>query len=185
MFHHGCNSDGCHNKDSSDIEFADLERLEADDRSFCNSTELKDGRSVSIGHASCVEDDCTYIRDNNTEKDGDDLQHSPAPDVEEYNDSECNDCKEPVGLGIGDCRRCKAKTDTDDDRAGNNRRQEAHNLLNTNELDHERKQEVEKTGNNDTATCIRKLLTHGHVSVLTGAQICNSSESTKECEGGT
>ena len=86
----------------------------------------------------------------------------------------------PVGGCIGDRGRCKAQSDTDDDRSGYNRRQETHNASYTDNFDDQGQKQVEQSGNQYTAACVRKFFTVAHVCKDARVQICDCLETTQK-----
>ena len=97
---------------------------------------------------------CKYIRNHNAKKNRNNLEHSLTPDVKHNNDSKCNDCDQPIGRSIVDCRWCKAQSDTDNNRSGYNRRKETHHAFHANQLNDECKYQIQQSCNEDTATRI-------------------------------
>ena len=99
------------------------------------------------------------------------------------------DCQEQSGQGASWWTRCRwlkdarAKSDADDDRAGYNRRQIAHNALYAYQFDNQCQNQIQKTGYHDTAAGVRKFLAHGHISKDAGIQICHGGKSAEESEG--
>ena len=58
-----------------------------------------------------------------------------------------------------------------------------HHALHADQLNDQRKNQIQQTGNNDTATGIGQLLTHCHIRENACIQIGNCLESAEEREG--
>ena len=95
---------------------------------------------------SGVNDDCQKVRADNAEEDGDDLCHALAPDVEADDDDYCRNCNKPVDGAVVNCRAGEDKTDGDDDGTGNNRREEAHDLVDAEGLEQCRQDNIHQSG---------------------------------------
>ena len=101
-------------------------------------------------------------------------------DIEDDNCSQSDESQKPVGACIADSRRCKAQSDTDDDRAGHNRRKESHNPLYADQLDDQCKNKIQETCNYYTACGIRKLLSVAHACESARIKLGYSSKSSEE-----
>ena len=84
------------------------------------------------------------IRSDNAEQDWHNLDDALAPDRRADDDSNGCNGKQPVLLAVADCRAGERKTDSDDHRTGNYRREEAHHLLRAEHLQQERHHEIEQ-----------------------------------------
>ena len=102
-------------------------------------------RFGDVGDEICadvrVEDDGQQIRADDAEEDRDDLDHALAPDVGGDDDEDGGDGDPPAAGAVIDGGGGEVQADGDDDGAGDDGREEAHDLL--------RAEDLEQTGQND------------------------------------
>ena len=182
VLHHGSNGDRCHCKDCSNVKFAEEEFRNTYDRRTCYSCKAEDSTSICVCHTQGIHDQGNHIRNNNTHQNRNNTEHSNAPDVEENNSSKCDQSKDPVLGCVADCRRCKAKTNTDNNRTSYNRRQITHDALYANYLNDHCKYQIQKSCYKHTTACIWKLLSIRHVGKNSGVKLCNGGKSAKKCK---
>ena len=81
-----------------------------------------------------------------------------------------------IRLRILDGSTGQVQTDQNDHGAGDNRREETHNLPCADDLEQQRNQNIHDTGNNNTAHGIRQFFSTGHIGKLTNIQFRYSLE---------
>ena len=77
-----------------------------------------------------------------------------SPDIENNDERQCHNCKEPVCGCIADRRRCKAQSDTDNDRAGYHRWKKTHHTFYANAPDDQCKDQIQQSCHDNSATRI-------------------------------
>ena len=113
-----------------------------------------------------VSDDRDDVGTDNAEEDRDDLDHALAPDVGGDDDSDSNNGDPPVASAVIDGGGGQGQADGDDDGAGDDGREEAHDLLGAKNLKQIRKDDVHKTCARDAEAGIGQHLEVGLVLLL-------------------
>ena len=85
------------------------------------------------------------VRTDHAQQNRDNLEHALAPDVERHHDDHRQNRDEPVIGAVVDGGVRQNHADADDDRAGDNRREEAHDLLRAEDLEQTRDNDVNQT----------------------------------------
>ena len=113
-----------------------------------------------------VKDDGQHIRADDAEEDRDDLDHALAPDVGGDDDEDGRDGDPPVAGAVIDGGGGQVQADGDDDGAGDDGREEAHDLLGAERLEQSREDDIHKTRARDAETGIGQHLEVGLVLLL-------------------
>ena len=174
MLHHGGDSDGSHDEDGGDIKLGDDELLET--------------HNVGLAHGGEVHltgDQSHHIADHHTQQDGDDLDHALAPDVGHDDDRDGHQCQPPVGGGVADGGAGQVQADQDDDRAGDDGREEAHDLLGAHQLEQQGQHQIQQARDHHAAQRVGQLFLTGHAGELADVQRGDCLEAAQEGEGGT
>ena len=185
MLHHGCNRDGSHDEDRSEIEFSKNEGGQTDKTGIGNGLKIEDRAAVDIGHAERIHDDSGNVGDHDAQKDGDDLEHAFAPDVKDDDNCKCDQSKRPAGGGIGDRGGSQSQADADNDGACDDGRQELHDLFDADCTDDQGQHQIQKACDDNTAASIGKLFAVRHISENTAVKLCYSSKSSEKSKGGS
>ena len=101
------------------------------------------------------------VRGHHAQEDGDDLNHALAEDVGHHDHQDGNQGDPPVALAVVDGRGAQGEADADDDGAGDNGREEAHDLLDAEDLEERRQDHVEKTRQRHAEAGVRQKLQVG------------------------
>lgn len=104
----------------------------------------------------CVYTNSNYIRNDNTYKNGNDFEHSFAPDIADNDNGESNNCKEPVLFTVINGRACKAETYCDNNGACYYRREEAHYFFYREYSEKCGEHKINKTCAHNAQICIRQ-----------------------------
>ena len=118
---------------------------------------------------------------DNAEQDRDDLDHALAPDIADHNDDDRDQSYPPAGLHVVECGRREVKSDGDDDRAGDYRREVLHDLAGSIRFKERGQNKIEKTCARYAEAGVRQQFAGGSVSVKRR----DRRVSAKECEGRT
>ena len=173
VLHHGGDGDGRHDQDRGHIELGQDELLQT--------------HEVGAGHLGEVHltgDQRYDVRAHHAQQDGDDLDHALAPDVGHDDDGDGHQCQPPAGGGVGHGGAGQVQTDEDDDGAGDDGREEPHDLLGTHQLEQQRQHQIQQTRDHHAAQRVGQLLLAGHGGELAGVQISHRLEAAQEREGG-
>ena len=110
-----------------------------------------------------INDECEDVRAEHAEQDRDDLSHALAPHVEADDDQDRDDGDEPVGTAVGDGGRGECQADGDDDRAGDDRREVAHDFLDAEDLEQCRQDDVHQArdGDAEAGVCQQVVVVNG------------------------
>ena len=110
-----------------------------------------------------INDECEDVRAEHAEQDRDDLGHALAPHVEADDDQDRDDGDEPVGTAVGDGGRGQRQADGDDDRAGDDRREVAHDFLDAEDLEQCRQDDVHQArdGDAEAGVCQQVVVVNG------------------------
>lgn len=146
-----------------------------------NPRHLIEFGEVDLTHC-CSQD----IRSDNAEQDWHNLDDALAPDRCSDDDNDGRNGKQPVLLTVADSRSGERKTDSDNHRTGNHRREEAHHLLRAEHLQQERHHEIEqrRRSHTDAGIVERHLVcqTLRHAQLLYRGIAAKESEArTEEC----
>ena len=184
VLHHGGDGDGGHDQNGGHVELAHLEGRQTHPAGLGHGGEVQNGGTVRIGDAHSIQDERKHIGDQHAHQDGDDLEHSLAPDVEDDDDGQRHNGDEPVGGGIGNGGTGQGQADADDDGAGDHRGQKAHDPLDAHDLDDQCQHQIQKTGDDHAAAGIGDLVIGAHGGIGAAVQVGNGGEAAQKCEGG-
>ena len=150
MFHHGSQSNWHDGDNSTEAEFWQAQR--------CHSKNLR-GRNcfkVYLAHK-----DGNDIGNYNTNQNWNNFDHALAPDIADDDDSQRDKGKQPVFTCVCDSGRSQNQTDRDNDWAGYNWREEAHDTADAKDRNQSGHHHINKSGNQDTAAGIWEHLCIG------------------------
>ena len=105
-----------------------------------------------------VDDHGDNVGGEHADEDGDDLYHALAPHVARDDHDHRDDRDEPVGFAVIDSGGGEDQADGNDDRAGDDRGKEAHDLLHADALDYRRKDNIHKAGDCDAEAGVGQQL---------------------------
>ena len=173
MLHHGGDGDGCHHQDGGDIELGDDDFLPAQEAGF-----------IHRGEVHLTGDEGHDVGAHHTQQDGDDLDHALAPDVGYDDDGDGHQSQGPVGAGVGHGAAGEVQADEDDDGAGDDGGEEAHDLLGAHQLEQQGQHQVQGAGHHHAAQGVGQFFCAAHTGELTGVQLGYRLETAQEGEGG-
>ena len=155
VLHDGCQGNGSDGDYGGD-QHAHIQRIIEDgQRSFLpDNGQTEPLCSVDGGGNVCpgsgIDNHGSQIRGNHTQQNGNNLDHALAPDVADYHDEDGNQSNQPVAGAVIDSALCQRKTDADDDWAGDDGREVAHDLLDTEDLEEQCQNQIQQAGNGNT-----------------------------------
>ena len=173
MLHHGGDGDGGHDQDRGQVKLGDDKLLQAH----------KVGLAY-LGEIHLTGDEGHNVAAHHTQQDGDDLHHALAPDVGHDDDGDGHQSQPPAGRGVGDGGAGEVQTDEDDNGAGDDGGEEAHDLLGAHQLEQQGQHQVQPAGDNDAAQGVGELFFTGHGGELARIQLGYRLEAAQEGEGG-
>ena len=98
-------------------------------------------------YAKAVTDDTGHcIGAENTNENGNDLGHALTEHIHHDHNTQSNQRQPPVIFAVGNSGGCQAQTDSHNDGAGYNRREETHHLIDTDNLDDGSQHQIQQTG---------------------------------------
>ena len=148
MLHDGCQGDGSDGDDGGD-QHAHIQVLAKDGQcGFLPNNGQADPFGLGnlcdhIGPGSGINDHSNQVGSHNTDQNGDDLDHAFAPDVADDHNSDGYQGNQPVVGAAGDGGAGQSQADGDDDGAGDNGREELHDLLGAENLEQQGQDQVE------------------------------------------
>ena len=172
MLHHGSHSHRRDGQDGGDIKLRQRERGQPDH-----------GLPADAAQVHHTANQRHNIGDHNAQQDGNDLDHSLAPDVGHDDDSNGKQRKRPAALGIVHCRAGQIQTDEDDHRTGNDGREKPHDLFCTHCFKQQRQQDIQTARHHDAAHGIGQLFGADHIGKLADIQFRNSLEASQKGKG--
>ena len=183
MLHHGGDGDRCHDENGCKVKFRQLKRRHADGSRRSDRCKIQDGGTVRVCDADGVHQQRGSIGNDDSHQNGDDLEHSLSPDIEDDDDSQCNKGQQPVGLGVVDGRAGQRKAYADDNGSCNHRRKKTHDLLYAGSPYDRRQHQVQKSGDHDTAAGVGNLLIGSHTRIDTAVQTGHCGKASQKGEG--
>ncbi len=105
-----------------------------------------------------VNDHGENIGGDDAEKDGDDLDHAPAPHVADDDDNDGDDGDQKIRVAVVNGRGGERKADGDDDGPGHDGREKAHDLLEADALDDGGEDHIHEAGDRDGKAGVRQKL---------------------------
>ena len=144
----------------------------------------------NVGTGGGIHDHGEQVGAENAQQNGNDLHHALAPDVADHDDQDRDQRDPPVAAAVIDGGTGQRQADADDDGAGDDGREEAHDFLRAEELEEERQNQIYKTrhGNAEAGVGQRNVLSgSGDQTVSTqkregGAQECGNLPSGDQVE---
>ena len=115
----------------------------------------------------CAGDQCHSVGDQHTNENGQDLDHTLAPNVAHDDSAQRHKGQQPVGLAVGDGRGSQDQTDRDDDGAGDHRGEEPHDAADAEGGDQQAGHQVHQAGEGNVGAGVGQHLgvDHGQVAV--------------------
>ena len=159
MLHHGGQRDG---NDGQAGRQAELGHLAA---------HYREGNGFGFLHAGEIHsahEQGHNVGADDTQQNGQDLDHALAPDVAGHHNGQSHQSQHPVGLAVLDGRGSQDQADGDDDGTGNHRREKAHDLLNAEHADENAHHHIHQTRDHDAAAGIGQHLGVGQGSFTGG-----------------
>ena len=130
-----------------------------------------------------MEDQRHDVAAHHAQQNGDNLDHALAPDVRDDDDHDGDERQRPVRGRVRHSRTGEIQADEDDDRAGDDRGEEAHDLLRADELEQQRQHQIQKTRDHDAAHRVGELFLAGHRRELARVEVGHGLEAAEEGEG--
>ena len=188
VLHHGGDGDGGHDQNGGDVKLGDDELLQTHEVGTLDGGEvdqgLHDAVSVRQLRAAGGGDECHDVRAHHAQQNGNDLDHALTPDVGDDDDGDSHQSQPPAGGGVGHGGAGQVQADEDDDGAGNDGREEPHDLLGAHQLEQQRQHQIQQTRDHHAAQCVGQLLLAGHGGELAAVQIGYRLEAAQKGEGG-
>ena len=184
MLHHGCQRDG-HDGDNRRHQQATVEILAEDGE---HGLVPGDGQAHPVGlphqlnklgPGVGIHNHGEDIGGHHAQEDGDDFNHALAEDVGHNHNHNGHQCNPPVIGAVIYSGVCQSQADADDDGAGDDGREIAHDLLCAEGLEQGCQHQVDKTGTGHAEACIGQ----GVEPVLAG-QAANGRIAADKGEGG-
>ena len=172
MLHHGCQSNGSDGHNGGQQQTA-VEILTENGEGGVlpddgQAEPLGLGhRSHNIGPGAGIHNQGKHIGYHHAQQNGNDLHHALAPDVAGNHNQDRNDGNQPVGAAVVDGGAGQRQADADDDRTGDDGREETHDFPGAENLKQGSQYQVDKTGHSDAEAGIgqkrigRTVLQHG------------------------
>ena len=178
MLHHCCKRDWHDRDNCADClplirDIAEHHTLFGDGQT--DPVRLNDG--LEINSADTNGND---IGNNNAHQNRNDLEHAPAPDIADDDNGKRHDGKKPVLLAVIHRGTGKAKTDGNNNRAGYNGREKAHNFFYRENGKERSKNKINKASKHNAEICIRQ---HFRVWGAVRQQRRNSGIAAEESKG--
>ena len=148
VLHHGGQGQG-HDGDGGGDQQGGVQVVpaeQAEDRAAPTEGQTHPGGFLDGGEVHVAGDGGDGIGGHNTQEDGDDLNHALAEDVGGDHHQNGHQSNPPVGLAVVDGGGAEGQADADDDGAGNDGREEAHDLLDAEDLEQGGQDDVHETG---------------------------------------
>jgi len=172
VLHHRGDGDGRHDEDGGEVKLRERELLKSDEAGGADRLE---------GHVARERRD--HAAADDAEQDRDDLNHALAPDVDRDDDDDRDERDAPVLAGVVHRRAREVQTDENDDRAGDDGREEAHDLLHADELEEQGEDQVQQARDHHAAEGVGKLVVRRHRGVLARAELADDAEAAEVGEG--
>ena len=104
----------------------------------------------------CVNNHGEHIAGDHTQKNGNNFQHSLAPDIEDDDHQNCYQRNQPVVAAVINGTLRQGQTDGNDNRAGYNGGKIPHDLLCAENFEQQGQHKIQKSGASDTKAGIRQ-----------------------------
>ena len=166
VLHHGSQSDGDDGEQGADELGAAVDGKEAHGFLVERDAEPCGGGNALKVHGTGHKGHC--VGDENADQDGQDLDHTLAPDVADDDRTQSHKGQQPVGLAVGDGRGSKDQTDGDNDGAGDHRREELHDAADAKGGDQQAGHQIDQTRECNSSAGIRQHLGVGNGQVAIG-----------------
>ena len=184
MLHHGGKCDG-HNHDDGRDQETGIKVLRAEEAE--NGILHLDRQANPFGGDNTAEihisgDRSKQVRSNHAHEDGDDLNHTLAPDVADNDHNDCHQRNQPVAGAAVDGGRSQNQANGNDNGARDNGGEEPHHILAAKQLANQCQDKIQQAGTGHTCASIGQCLTLGQANLRT---VRNHGEvAGQEGEGG-
>ena len=122
---------------------------------------------------------------HHAQQDGDDFDHSLAPDVAAHHNGDGDEGDGPVGSAVGDGGGAEGQADTDDDGAGDDGREVTHDPFGAKDAEQGGKQDIHQSGQHDAEAGVGQHLRVGDcVAIAVGEHGGDGLIAADEGEGG-
>ena len=184
MLHHGSQCDGDDGEQSADELRAAVDGEQT--HGLLVQGDAEPGRVGDLLEVHGTGDQSHRVGHQHTDQDGQDLDHALTPDVADNDHAQRHKGQQPVGLAVGDGRRCQDQTDGDDDGAGDHRREELHDAADAKGGDEQAGHQIHQAGESDSSTGVRQHLGvgHGQVAVCISQHGSHDGETAQVGKGG-
>ena len=144
MFHHGSQRDRHNGEHGADERFAAVHGKQT--HGILVQGQTDPGGSADGLKVNRAGNKCHSIGNQNTDQDGQNLDHALAPDVADDNGGQCHNGQQPVALAVADGAGGQNQADGNDDGAGDNRGEELHHLADAERGNQRAEQHIHKAG---------------------------------------
>ena len=166
VLHHGGQCDGQDGEEGADELRAAVDGEQAHGVLMQRDAEPVGGSDGLEIHGAGHESD--RVGDQNTDEDGQDLDHALAPDVADDDRAQCHKGQQPVRLTVGDGRGRQDQADGDDDGARDHRREELHDAADAEGGDEQADHQIQDAGKGNACAGIGQHLRVGNGQVAVG-----------------
>ena len=180
VLHHGGDGDGGHHQDGGDVKLGDAAAEVGD--------EGLEAHPAGSGHAGKIHlsgNQGHNVGTHHAQQNGDNLDHTLAPDVGHDDDGHGHQSQPPAGGGVGHGGGGQVQADQDNDGTSDHRGQVVHDPVHAHGLDDQGQHHVQQAGHHNAAAGILELFRGLHSSVDTGVHLRHGLEPAQEGKGGT
>lgn len=149
VLHHGGQRDGRDGDAGADAEFCHAAGVDRETEPFC----VVDRRKINFAHQQR-----DNVGNDDADQNGQDLHHAFAPDVAHDDDRESDKRQQPVGLAVGNRAGREDQADGNDDRAGNDGREKAHDFAHAEHFDQAAQEYINQAGYDNAASRVGQHL---------------------------
>ena len=184
MLHHGSQCDGDDGEQSADELRAAVDGEQT--HGLLVQGDAEPGRVGDLLEVHGTSDQSHRVGHQHTDQDGQDLDHALTPDVADNDHAQRHKGQQPVGLAVGDGRRCQDQADGDDDGAGDHRREELHDAADAKGGDEQAGHQIHQAGESNGGTGVRQHLGvgHGQVAVCISQHGSHDGKAAQVSKGG-
>lgn len=166
VLHHGRQCDGQNGEEGADELRAAVDGEQAHGVLMQRDAEPVGGSDGLEIHGAGHESD--RVGDQNTDENGQDLDHALAPDVADDDRTQRHKGQQPVRLTVGDGRGSQDQADGDDDGARDHRREELHDAADAEGGDEQADHQIQDAGEGNACAGIGQHLRVGNGQVAVG-----------------
>ena len=179
VLHHGCNGNGHDGEQGADEFFAAVNGKQT--HGLFVDGETDPGGLADGGKVNRTSYQGNRIADQNTDQNGQDLDHAFAPDVADDNGGQRHKSQQPVALAVVDGGRGQDQANGDDDGAGDNRREEPHDAADAEHRDQPADQHIQQAAERNGCAGVGQVFRVGTVIADNGKAAQVGKAGTQKC----